>query len=45
MSRHDFELLTGDYEKVRFLVKLLGAPPSIATQEESRPVDLWISGE
>ncbi len=33
-----------EYEEVRFLLTLLGAPRSIA-MEELRPVVLWISGE
>ncbi len=34
-----------EYDEVRFLWRLLGAECSLATQEELRPVDLWISGD
>lgn len=34
-----------EYEDVRFLLTLLGAPYVIAKQDELRPVDLWISAE
>jgi hypothetical protein len=34
-----------DYDEVRFLLRLLGAPRSLAMQGEIDPVDLWISGE
>jgi len=34
-----------EYDEVRFLLRLLGAPSAIATQAELRPVDLWISSE
>lgn len=34
-----------EHDEVRFLLTLLGAPRSVAMQEELKPVDLWISGE
>jgi uncharacterized protein YneF (UPF0154 family) len=34
-----------EYEEVRFLLKLMGAPCSIAMQGKFRPGDLWISGD
>ena len=34
-----------EYDEVRFLLALLGAPRSMAISEELSPVDLWISGE
>lgn len=33
-----------EYDEVRFLLRLLGAPRSVAMVGELRPVDLWISG-
>ncbi len=34
-----------EYDEVRFLLTLLGAPRPRAAQGELGPVDLWISGE
>lgn len=34
-----------EYDEVRFLLALLGAPRSAAGMEELSPVDLWISGD
>ncbi len=34
-----------EYEEVRFLLTLLGAPCLMMAHGELRPVDLWISGE
>lgn len=34
-----------EHDEVRFLLRLLGAPNPVATQQELQPVDLWISGE
>jgi len=34
-----------EYDEVRFLLRLLGASPSLAVQGELKPVDLWISEE
>lgn len=34
-----------EYDEVRFLLTLLGAPHPLTMEEELRPVDLWISGE
>ena len=34
-----------EYDEVRFLLRLLGAPGPSAQQKELKPVDLWISGE
>jgi hypothetical protein len=34
-----------EYNEVRFLLKLLGAPRYPPVQIELTPVDLWISGE
>ncbi len=34
-----------EYDEVRFLLMLLGAPHALTMEEELRPVDLWISGE
>ncbi len=34
-----------EYEEVRFLLTLLGAPRCRTEQGELRPIDLWISGE
>lgn len=34
-----------EYEEVRFLLRLLGAPRSVAMVGELGPIDLWISGE
>ena len=34
-----------EYDEVRFLLRLLGAPRSVGSLEELSPVDLWISGE
>lgn len=32
-----------EYDEVRFLVRVLGAPRSVAAIDELRPVDLWIA--
>ena len=34
-----------EYDEVRFLLTLLGAPCSVKMEEELKPVDLWISGD
>jgi len=34
-----------EYDEVRFLLRLLGAPRSVASLEELSPVDLWISAD
>jgi hypothetical protein len=34
-----------EYDEVRFLLTLLGAPRSVALMQELTPIDLWISGE
>ncbi len=34
-----------EYDEVRFLLSLLGAPHPIEGQQDLQPVDLWISGE
>ena len=34
-----------EYDEVRFLLRLLGAPRSVGSQEELSPVGLWVSGE
>ena len=34
-----------EYDEVRFLLRLLGAPRSVGSLEELSPVDLWVSGE
>lgn len=34
-----------EYDEVRFLLKLLGAPQTDAGSDELNPVDLWIPGD
>ncbi len=34
-----------EYDEVRFLLRLLGAPSTASRQRALRPGDLWISGE